>query len=212
MPLRIGTGSGSAVPKDILVWATPVQSVHVGTTTGAVEIWRRSVDGLDGFTAITTTTQITVPTWATTVDVVAIGAGGSGSGGKLINTWGLGGRPGTWTSGTLPVSTSEKITITIGVGGPSNSTGTPTTVSVSAGTITGPPGPETGVQYGSGDGIGAPSYTAFGATFPGSNTVGGMNDGAAPGGGGGGGSAGLVDWKPGKPGGRGQAWIRFRSY
>ena len=36
--------------------------------------------------------------------------------------------------------------------------------------------------------------------------------GAAPGGGGGGGDGWLGGYNPGRPGGRGQVWYRFRSY
>ena len=66
MPLRVGTSTGSTVPKDIRVGATLVKSVRVGTATGAVELWRRADDTLAAFTVVTADTTVIVPAWAGT--------------------------------------------------------------------------------------------------------------------------------------------------
>lgn len=212
MPLRVGTSTGSTVPKDIRVGATLVKSVHVGTATGGVELWRRTEDTVAAFTVVTADTSIIAPAWAEHVDVVVIGGGGGGHGGfAVISQRGRGGAAGQWASTSALVSPGTSLTVTIGAGGESETDGGPTTVTASGTALVIAGG---GANSGMNNYIGGtPSpYTAFGVTFTGGSGGGVDTAGGVPGAGGGGGSGDVVSFRPGQPGGRGQVWIRFRSY
>lgn len=212
MPLRVGTPTGSTVPKDIRVGAAPVKSVHVGTATGEVELWRRTEDILSAFTVVTADTTIIVPAWAEYVDAVAIGGGGGGHGGfAVISQRGRGGAAGQWANTSALVSPGTSLTVGIGVGGAAETDGGPTTVTAAGTALVSAGG---GANSGMSNYIGgSPSpYTAFGFTFTGGSGGGVDTAGGAPGGGGGGGSGDMVSFRPGQPGGRGQVWLRFRSY
>lgn len=217
MPLRVGTSSGSTVPTDIRVGSVPVLSVIAATSGGPVELWRRTESTVAAFIAVTSSTSLTVPAWATVVDVVAIGGGGGGHGGYAVSaTDGKGGGAGGWEHRSQEVTPGGKVTITVGSGGAAEKAGGETTVTLPPGEL---PGSTTFAATGGGasasgtsTGGTPPGYTAFGVTFSGG--AGGARDtaGSAPGGGGGGGQGFTFNYNPGKPGGRGQAWIRFRSY
>lgn len=217
MALRIGTGSGSVVPKDILVGATPAQSVHVGTATGGVELWRRTDDTLAAFTVVTADTTLSFPAWAQYVDIVAIGAGGSGHGGGIANVDGHGGFPGKWATKTMEGMAGQSVSITIGKPGAGDQPGGATSVTTAyVGTsgvnLANAGGGAAGPGYGNANGTGAGTYTAFGLTFTGGGGGGMNNPGAAPGGGGGGGDGRWGGYVAGASGGRGQVWYRFRAY
>ncbi|WP_446661750.1 glycine-rich domain-containing protein [Corynebacterium variabile] len=212
MPLRVGTSTGSTVPKDIRVGATLVKSVRVGTATGAVELWRRADDTLAAFTVVTADTTVIVPAWAGYVDAVAIGGGGGGHGGfAVISQRGRGGAAGQWANTSGIVSPGASLTVSIGVGGAAETDGGSTTITAAGTALVSAGG---GANSGMSNYVGgtpAP-YTAFGFTFTGGSGGGVDTAGGAPGGGGGGGSGDVVSLRPGQPGGRGQVWLRFRSY
>lgn len=217
MPLRVGTPTGSTVPKDIRVGAAPVKSVHVGTATGEVELWRRTENTLGAFTVVTADTTLSFPAWAQYVDIVAIGAGGSGHGGNVVNADGQGGSPGAWAAKTMEGAAGQSVTVTVGKPAGGDQAGGATTVSTpyvgTAGTNTLiAAGGAAGPGYGNANGTGAGTSTAFGVTFTGGGGGGMNNPGAAPGGGGGGGDGWLGGYVAGASGGRGQAWVRFRAY
>ena len=217
MPLRVGTSTGSTVPKDIRVGATLVKSVHVGTATGGVELWRRTEDTLAAFTVVTADTTLSFPAWAQYVDIVAIGAGGSGHGGNVVNADGQGGSPGTWASKSMEGVAGQSVTVTVDKPAGSDQAGGATTVSTpyvgTAGTNTlTAAGGAAGPGYGNANGTGAGTSTAFGVTFTGGGGGGMNNPGAAPGGGGGGGDGWWGGYVAGASGGRGQVWYRFRAY
>lgn len=217
MPLRVGTSTGSTVPKDIRVGATLVESVHVGTATGEVELWRRTEDTLAAFTVATADTTLSFPAWAQYVDIVAIGAGGSGHGGNVVNADGQGGSPGTWAAKTMEGVAGQSVSITIGKPGAGDQPGGVTSVTTAyVGTsgvnLVNAGGGAAGPGYGNANGTGAGTYTAFGLTFTGGGGGGMNNPGAAPGGGGGGGDGWWGGYVAGASGGRGQIWYRLRSY
>lgn len=128
MPLRVGTSTGPTVPKDIRVGAALVKSVHVGTATGGVELWRRTEDNFAAFTVVTADTTLSFPAWAQYVDIVAIGAGGSGHGGNVANADGQGGSPGTWAAKTMEGVAGQSVSITIGIPGAGDQPGVVTSV------------------------------------------------------------------------------------
>lgn len=178
-------------------------------------VWKRTQEGIAAFVVVTADTEIPYPAWAEMVDVVGIGAGGSGSGGFAVSSAsGKGGQPGKWGSTVWYANPGRTLKITIGKPGPGDGTGTATVVrnELDDWTLTCAPGPANGSGSGNATGIGAAAYTFGNISFPGGGNVGIDTAGSVPGGGGGGGSGWVTGFNAGKPGGRGQVWLRFRSY
>lgn len=162
---------------------------------------------------------VPVPWWATAVDVVLIGAGEKGRDGtkSITGSDGAGGKSGAWVVKTVALPQSTEAVVRVGKG-------TSTTPAATAILFPGGVG-QADVTVHDGEGTRTPnSGSTGGSVTPNSRTefdnhhfgaVGGSrnNAGYHPGGGGGGGQgSGLVgNPTPGRDGGDGYVWIRFRS-
>lgn len=168
------------------------------------------------------------PWWARYLDYVLLGAGGGGAGGNQVLADGKSGTPGTWIFGTIDLGATwlaGNIVLALGSGGTAGTrnnngpggTGGATTLTSPFGnrSAAGGPGgsgtnPVGGTTY---RGLGPGDLTAHGLLFTGGPTVEKNTDGGTPGGGGGGGAGtGFpLNAQPGRIGGPGYAWIRFRQ-
>lgn len=209
---------GDKTLSDLQVGPLPVQAIHLGTTSGSVEVWRRAME----WEEITFSSMLTAPAWAAWVDIVVLGAGGGGSGGNSSNRTGNGGQPGGWAHSTFDMLPGRDLNIDIGEGGRGGSAGGgagvaggPTRVSTSFNNWS-----VTGVGGAGGTGAGGAAggapvvWDAYKRAFSGGGAQPAMEAaGNAPGGGGGPGKG--ASWsgsKAGGPGARGHVWIRWRSY
>ena len=176
--------------------------------------------------------SITIPKYAVFVDLVLIGGGASGmTGDGIIGGNGAGGAAGQWVGVTLergvnlPWSTTNAV-ITVGEGGPfavdddlaPSIPGSPSAVSltgVSSIVALGGSGRRSenlkaGQSAGNYD-FGGQHYVGGAGGIPNGTVA--EETGKAPGGGGSGGSGGYFSSRArGRPGGRGQVWVKFRSY
>lgn len=220
MPLQIGDDStqGWRAVTDLRVGDLEVHAVVIPEGNSWVELWRRVPFDME----ITSSTTLLTPTWALYVNIILLGGGGGGAGGSgAINAPGRGGSAGSWQGTIRKARPGEGLVFTIGAGGAggktekgSGSTGGTTSVTSSGYTMK---------AYGGAGGLGTGStstakgedalkfdYGGIQATGGDGGTMG--NAGQAPGGGGGGGAGGVFgSWKPGQAGGKGGAWVRFRS-
>lgn len=176
--------------------------------------------------------SIDIPTYAVFVDLVLVGGGASGrTGNGASGSPGIGGKAGQWVGVTLergvelPWSTKSMM-VTVGAGGtfPANHNDAgPTLGSPSAVSLAGVSSiVALGGQGHRGDGIPVKQAGEDAGDFDweGQRYIGGKGGrssngwyGLAPGGGGAGGNGGFLDQKVrGWPGGRGQVWVKFRSY
>lgn len=163
---------------------------------------------------------VQVPWWATSLDVVIIGAGEKGRDGTKSftgGTDGAGGKSGAWVVKTVALTQSTDATVYVGKGTSTSPHATEVilpgvggqadvrvhdgegTRTANSGTTGGSVTPSSRIEYGQ------PHRGGSGGAF--------YISGNHPGGGGGGGAGSnlLGNPLPGKPGGDGYAWIRFRS-
>lgn len=165
-------------------------------------------------------TTVAIPSWVTEIDYVMIGGGGGGDrGDSALAQAGFGGKAGIYAVGTFHPNENQ-IRVVVGAGG-SGTTGAsfnPTrggdsriinqaatvTIAEAAG------GAARGHTRGAGESPGNRSYktlTIYGGTGGATNA-----DGTPPGGGGGAGSGGIFGiFQRGRPGGRGQVFLRMKS-
>lgn len=220
MPLQIGDSSseGWAGVKDIRVDGKAVRLVAMPVGASWLELWRRNPHVVE----IDSSTTLLTPSWALYVDIVILGGGGGGAAGDgAISNHGYGGNSGGYKSATRIVQPGQGLEFTIGLGGSggrtekaSGSRGGTTVFSHKdylLEAIGGPGGTGTG-STANATGGDAWEYKLDGWNIMGAK--GGAIDkpGQAPGAGGGGGSGGIFGrWSPGQAGGKGGAWVRFRS-
>lgn len=158
-----------------------------------------------------------VPEWARYVDMILVGGGGGGaSGGRLAGN-GNGGQSGRVVADMMQVTPGEEWSAYAGPGGEggatnSNASGSRGMNATLFSKIA------TGGSGGSGTGGSAGGGTTipnvFSASLSGALTAGTNVDGRTPGGGGGGGdTGGLIGGggRPGRKGGDGMTWFRFRG-
>lgn len=224
MPLQLGSSGGWVPLKNLAAGSTPVVSAILATENGLVELWRSTP-----WTPapITVSGRITVPAWALYSDLILIGGGGGGSGGNGGN--GIGGSkgsPGAWAQTTWIMKPGRELIIAIGAGGaggtannvgPGSAGGaTKVTFSDQSWSLTASGGaPGVGTSTGQGDAVAPSLYKFTGGGDPWEVTGGGAGrynlNGPIPGGGGGQGDGGIFNGaQAGRPGGRGQVWVRFR--
>ena len=189
---------------------------------GGKRVWKRTTEGIGGFTVFTEDTDLIVPAYAELTDVVGIGGGGGGAGGNGLNNHGHGGLSGAWYSTVWYAAPGRTLQIRIGkggAGGKGGGTGAPGAGGET--TVTNPTddwrltcagGASDNGTGGDGSGWAVNPYTFGDVVFPGVAGAARGQAGKIPGGGGGGGQGNLIGGKNGAPGGRGQVWIRFRSY
>lgn len=183
------------------------------------EVWPAYREEIVRYTSVGSH-SIELPSWCREVDFLLLGGGGGGDRGNSgNNTGGGGGLAGSWGMGTLAVSGPGQISVEVGRGGNGTSgsahdhtDGKPTRIFDKAGQL---------IKSAPGGARGSGSYSV--ATSPGTRTYAGMTivgggtsavneTGKVPGGGGGGGNGGIFGiFNVGRPGGRGEAIIRFRS-
>lgn len=220
MPLQIGDSSseGWAGVKDIRVGGIAVNSVAMPKGKSWLELWRRDPHVIE----IDSSTTLLSPSWALYVDVVIIGGGGGGAAGDgAVSNHGYGGNSGGYKSATRIVQPGQGLEFTIGLGGAGSKTekgpgsigGTTTFTHMDYSLdVTGGPG-----GRGTGTTANATGGDAWEYKLDGWNIMGAKGGaidkpGQAPGAGGGGGSGGIFGrWSPGQAGGKGGAWVRFRS-
>ena len=218
MPLQIGDNSseGWTGVQDLRVDGKTVRLVAMPVGASWLELWRRDPHVIE----IDSSTTLLTPSWALYADVVIIGGGGGGAGGDgALAKSGNGGSAARYKSVTRIVQRGEALDFTIGIGGSggrsekaSGARGGTTMFAhtdYSVGAIGGAGGTDVGGTS-SGDDTG--KYTRDGWEIMGAK--GGIvgYPGEAPGAGGGGGPGGFFGkWKPGQAGGKGGAWVRFRS-
>lgn len=224
MPLQLGSSGGWAPLKNLSAGSTPVVSAILATENGLVELWR-STPGLPA--PVTENGRIAAPAWALYADLILIGGGGGGSGGNGGNgAGGSKGSPGEWSQTSRVMKPGLELIVSIGAGGKGGtannvgpgSPGGTTKVSASDSSwmlsaAGGAPG--VGTSTGQGDAYAPSLYRFTGGGEPWEVTGGGAGrynlNGPIPGGGGGQGDGGIFNGaQAGRPGGRGQVWVRFR--
>lgn len=194
----------------------------VGAWYDGKQVWKRTPVGLEGFTVFTEDTDLIVPAYAELTDIVGIGGGGGGNGGNGMNGHGHGGLTGAWGSTVWYAAPGRTIQIRIGEGGAGGKGGNKGDPGAGGDTtVTNPVddwrltcnggGVDTGTG-GEGTGWAVSPYVFGNITFPGVAGAPRGKNGGIPGGGGGGGKGNLIGGNNGGAGGRGQVWIRFRSY
>lgn len=220
MPLQIGDNSseGWTGVQDLRVDGKAVRLVAMPVGASWLELWRRDPHVVE----IDSTTTLLAPSWALYADVVIIGGGGGGAGGDgAVSNHGRGGNSGDYKSATRIVQRGEALDFTIGIGGSGGrsekasgargGTTTFTHTDFSVSVIGGPGGTGTS-STANATGGDAWEYKLDGWKIMGAKGGTINNPGQAPGAGGGGGSGGIFgSWKPGQAGGKGGAWVRFRS-
>lgn len=224
MPIQIGDNSSStgwSPVTDFRVGSKRVTSVMLATESGLVEVWNGS-QWIIG--PISENDSVPAPSWAMYADIVLLGAGGGGSGGNGGNsTSGNGGYAGAWNLTVWAMYPGRELEIIVGKGGAG---GADSTIAGKPGGTTkvtasdrdwvvtaagGAGGTGTGGRDGEAAGIYQVSSTGDTWTLNGGGSAGRDVSGKVPGGGGGPGSGGFLgSLQPGRPGGRGQVWIRFR--
>jgi len=207
----IGNASGAA-----LATLLPVNIASVGNASG-VGVGSASVPSfaptLSIYDVVGTFTY-NIPWWANYLDLIALGGGGGGKGLGLVGVWGNGGRAGGWGLVTLQRGnqipwTTTTLSVTVGGGGSGGS---------SSGGNGGDGGGSSVVGYVGGAGGAGSTTTGLdangnspgnqtwnGVQYNGGGSVGALTNGDPPGGGGGGSTVTLT---AGRPGARGQVWIR----
>lgn len=221
MPLQIGDNSqqGWRGARAIRVDGADVMSVSTYVGSSWVYLWRKNPYIFE----ITSNTTLHSPSWALYADIIIIGGGGGGGGGDgSISYHGRGGKRGEWRGVTRAVRPGEVLDFTIGHAGSGSQTengtgGTGGTTEVVhtnfiADALGGEGGIGSNVNSSAAKGEDAKSFTHGYWQVTGGTGGSRDNPGQAPGGGGGGGSGGIFGrWSKGQPGGKGGAWVRFRS-
>lgn len=220
MPLQIGDDSsqGWRAVKDLRVGDLEVHAVVMPKGKSWVELWRRVPFEVE----ITSSQTLIIPTWALYADIILIGGGGGGAGGSgAVADSGRGGKAGNWRSISRHVQPGQGMVFTIGAGGAGGNTesgtgGTGGTTSVALEDYslraTGGAGGVGTSTSANAKGEDALLYEHGTWRVEGGDGGTQGNAGQAPGGGGGGGAGGIFGrWKPGQAGGKGGAWVRFRS-
>lgn len=182
------------------------------------------------------TYYVDLPEWATHIDYYMIGGGGGGASGGRLAGLGNGGSAGytfedsldlEWYSGDRGHPISDSVFVEVGVGGSggvgnSNASGSlggrsrlhplVSASGTSHGRMTGEASGGSGTGGAAGEGI--PAHYTFSQSFPATLSAGNKVNGRTPGGGGGGGdTGGLIGGggNPGRRGGDGMVWFRFRG-
>lgn len=220
MPLQIGdnTSEGWRGVQDLRVDGTAVQLVAIHEGGSWVELWRKYPQ----IFAVPSNTTLLVPSWALYADIIMVGGGGGGAGGTgATGDPGRGGKAGVWHGKTRLVKPGQDLRFTIGIGGSggrteraSGSKGGSTVCIHENYSITAVGGEGGSGTSNTANARGDDSGTYIHGDFQVTGGTGGTIDkpGQAPGGGGGGGSGGIFGrWSPGHAGGKGGAWVRFRS-
>ena len=207
---------GGLEPSAIYRGGQPVGRVYRGDT----EVWPAYREQIVRYTVVGGHI-IELPSWCREIDFILLGGGGGGDRGNSGNSnAGDGGQAGRWHVGSAVVPYSNLI-LEVGAGG-NGTTGTSFNSTDGGGTrIWGPNNEYVGWGQGGAKGSGTAGSPTGGS--PGSQSYAGLsisggsggamnNDGGSPGGGGGGGNGGIFGiFSRGRPGGRGEAIIRFRS-
>lgn len=218
MPMYVG-----GHPARLYLGGSPLESLYLG----GVEIYR---DAWSAWTRVTgtggATVTVPIPPWAAYMDVMSLGGGGGGATGDGgLNRAGNGGSPGQWATATVEVSRTNNTEgyVVLGRGGAGGDGSNGATGGATYWDFTGGVGrvaPASGGAGGSGTGgspggaVGAaPLVLGQSTGITGGSSAGTDTDGRDPGGGGGPGRGGIFgNYRPGRPGGSGAAWYRFRSW
>lgn len=219
MTVKIGMGSSALDLSDAKVWGNQANKIMVGTGSSAIEAWPSYREEIVRYTSVGTFTAA-VPSWCKEIDFILLGGGGGGyRGNSGLGGSGQGGSPGQYHSGSVNFPHSS-IKVQVARGG-YGTTGSNFDNTDGEGTrIWGPndeyvgwgQGGAKGGGYGTAETSGPGNRGHAGLTINGGAGAAINQPGGNPGAGGGGGSGGFFGaFNVGRPGGRGEAIIRFRS-
>ena len=210
---------------DVAIWSRPLSAAEVGSIYRAGPVPTEKLEPAPEYREVVYRMTLasntrTVEPWVKEVDFLLLGGGGGGDRGNSgNNTGGGGGLAGSWSTGTFVVSGPGQISVEVGRGGSGttgsehdHTSGDPTSIFGTTGQLFGsaPGGARGSGSYSIGTSPGTRTYAGMTITGGGTSPV--NETGKTPGGGGGGGNGGIFGiFSRGLPGGRGEAYVRFRN-